>query len=331
MNNSIIDKNNIIIYTTDDGKAKVEVFLEDENVWLTQNSIAELFNTTRNNITMHIKNVFIERELEENSVSKESLLTARDGKNYKTKIYNLELIIAVGYRVKSTRGTQFRIWANNLIKEYLVKGYNINSERFKNNGGGIYFEELLEKIRDIRSSEKVFWRKVLDIYATSIDYDARDELTKEFFKTIQNKMHYAVHGNTAAEVIFNRVNSEKANIGLTNFKGNMPTRAETEIAKNYLLKEELQVLNRMVSAYLDVAEIKALRRKAMTMKDWIEELDSFLKMTDNEILEGKGIVSHKEALEKAHKEYDKYMRNHLTQAEKDYLEIMGEDIKKLNE
>ena len=284
-------------------------------VWLTQNSMAELFNTTRNNITMHIKNIFEEGELQEDSVSKESLLTAKDGKNYKTKFYNLDLIISVGYRVKSVRGTQFRIWANKLIKEYLIKGYNLNVKRFKNNGGGTYFEEVLEKIRDIRSSEKV--------------YDAKNEQTREFFKTVQNKMHYAVHGNTAAEVIFNRVDSEKENIGLTNFKGNIPTKAETEIAKNYLSERELDLLNKMVSAYLDVAEINALNMHAMTMKEWVKELDGFLTMTHKDILEGAGKISHEKALEKAHKEYDKYMKSHLTQAEKDYLEIMGEDIKKL--
>ena len=330
MNNDLTNsQNNIIIYTTDDGQVRIEVRLEDENVWLTQNAMAELFDTTRNNITMHIKNIFAEGELEEKSVSKESLLTAKDGKNYKTKFYNLDVIISVGYRVKSIRGTQFRIWANKLIKEYLIKGYNLDSDRMKNNGGGVYFEELLEKIRDIRSSEKVFWRKILDIYATSIDYDANNELTKQFFKTVQNKMHYAVHGNTAAEVIYNRVDSNKENIGLTNFKGDMPTKAETEVAKNYLTKKELQILNRMVSAYLDVAEINALSMHAMTMKDWTNELDSFLKMTRKDILSGKGTVSHEKALEKAHKEYDKYMETHLTKAEKDYLRVLGEDMKKL--
>ncbi len=323
------DNNKILIYTSDDGQVKIEVRLEDENVWLTQTAMAELFNTTKQNISLHIKNIFEEKELDENSVVKENLTTASDGKNYKTKFYNLDLIISVGYRVKSIRGTQFRIWANKLIKEYLIKGYNLNVDRFKNNGGGLYFEEVLEKIRDIRSSEKVFWRKILDIYATSIDYDARDEKTKEFFKTVQNKMHYAVHGNTAAEVIFNRVDSEKENIGLTDFRGNSPTRAETEIAKNYLSEKELDLLNRMVSAYLDVAEINALNMHPMTMKDWIKELDGFLTMTHKEILEGAGKISHEKALEKAHMEYDKYMKSHLTQAEKDYLEIMGEDIKKL--
>ena len=330
MDKELLDNNNdIIIYTTDDGQVKIEVRLEDENVWLTQNAMAELFNTTKQNISLHIKNIFEENELNENSVVKENSTTASDGKNYKTKFYNLDLIISVGYRVKSIRGTQFRIWANKLIKEYLIKGYNLNIDRFKNNGGGVYFEEVLEKIRDIRSSEKVFWRKILDIYATSVDYDARDEKTKEFFKTVQNKMHYAVHGNTAAEVIFNRVDSEKENIGLTNFKGNSPTKAETEIAKNYLSEKELDLLNRMVSAYLDVAEINALNMQPMTMKDWIKELDGFLTMTHKEILEGAGKISHEKALKKAHSEYDKYMKSHLTQAEKDYLEIMGEDIKKL--
>ena len=330
MNNDLTNsQNNIIIYTTDDGQVRIEVRLEDENVWLTQNAMAELFDTTRNNITMHIKNIFTEGELEEKSVSKESLLTAKDGKKYNTKFYNLDVIISVGYRVKSIRGTQFRIWANKLIKEYLIKGYNLDSDRMKNNGGGVYFEELLEKIRDIRSSEKVFWRKILDIYATSIDYDANNELTKQFFKTVQNKMHYAVHGNTAAEVIYNRVDSNKENIGLTNFKGDMPTKAETEVAKNYLTEKELQILNRMVSAYLDVAEINALSMHAMTMKDWTNELDSFLKMTRKDILSGKGTVSHEKALEKAHKEYDKYMETHLTKAEKDYLRVLGEDMKKL--
>ena len=323
------DDNKILIYTSDDGQVKIEVRLEDENVWLTQNAMAELFNTTKQNISLHIKNIFEENELNENAVVKKNLTTASDGKKYKTKFYNLDLIISVGYRVKSIRGTQFRIWANKLIREYLIKGYNLNVDRFKNNGGGVYFEEVLEKIRDIRSSEKVFWRKILDIYATSIDYDAKDEKTKEFFKTVQNKMHYAVHRNTAAEVIFNRVDSKKENIGLTNFKGNMPTKVETEIAKNYLTEKELDMLNRMVSAYLDVAEINALNMHPMTMKDWIKELDGFLTMTHKDILNGAGTISHEKALEKAHKEYEKYMKSHLTQAEKDYLEIMGEDIKKL--
>ena len=329
MDNNLIEDNKIIMYTTDDGQVEIEVQVEDENVWLTQNSMAKLFDTTKQNISLHIKNIFDEHELNESSVVKENLTTAKDGKKYKIKFYNLDLIISVGYRVKSIRGTQFRIWANKLIKDYLIKGYNLNIKRFKNNGGETYFEELLEKIRDIRSSEKVFWRKILDIYATSIDYDAKDEKTKEFFKTVQNKMHYAVHGNTAAEIIYNKVDSKKENIGLTSFRGDIPTKSETEIAKNYLSKEELDMLNRMVSAYLDVAEINALTMHPMTMKDWIGELDGFLTMTHKDILKGAGTISHEEALEKAHKEYDEYMKSHLTQAEKDYLEIIGEDLKKL--
>ena len=305
----------------------MEVFLEDENLWMNQEQISKLFEKAKSTINEHIKNIYEEGELKEEDTLRKFGNTEFSTKP--TNYYNLEMIIAIGYRVKSVRGTQFRIWANNILKNYLIKGYNLNVKRFKNNGGGVYFDEVLEQIRDIRSSEKVFWRKVLDIYATSVDYDPREEITRNFFRTIQNKMHYAVHGNTAAEVIFNRVDSEKENIGLTSFQGNMPTKAETEIAKNYLTLEELDVLNRLVSAYLDVAEINALRRKAMTMQDWIKELDSFLTMTHNDILNSKGKISHKQALEKAHEEYDKYMKSHLTQAEKDYLEVMGEDIKKL--
>ena len=327
MNNKINKKDNFVIYTTEDNNINVEVFLESENLWMSQEQISKLFEKAKSTINEHIKNIYNEGELKVDDTLRKFGNTEFSTKpiNY----YNLDMIIAIGYRVKSVRGTQFRIWANNILKNYLIKGYNLNVKRFKNNGGGVYFDEVLEHIRDIRSSEKVFWRKILDIYATSIDYDPRQEITKNFFKTIQNKIHYAVHGNTAAEVIFNRVDSNKENIGLVSFKGNIPTKAETEVAKNYLTMEELDVLNRLVSAYLDIAEINALRRKAMTMKEWIKELDSFLTMTHNDILNNKGRISHKEALEKAHEEYDKYMETHLTQAEKDYLEIMGEDIKKL--
>lgn len=327
MNNKLDKKDNFVIYTTENNDINVEVFLEDENLWMNQEQISKLFEKSKSTINEHIKNIYEEGELKEESTLRKFGNTEFSTKP--TNYYNLEMIIAIGYRVKSVRGTQFRIWANNILKNYLVKGYNLNVKRFKNNGGGVYFDEVLEQIRDIRSSEKVFWRKVLDIYATSIDYNPREEITKDFFRTIQNKMHYAVHGNTAAEVIFYRVDSEKENVGLTSFQGNIPTKAETEIAKNYLTPEELDVLNRLVSAYLDIAEINALRRKAMTMQDWIKELDSFLTMTHNDILNNKGKISHKQALEKAHEEYDKYMKTHLTQAEKDYLEIMGEDIKKL--
>ncbi len=319
-------ENNFFIYETDNN-VEVTAILEDENVWLTQEQIGKLYNKAKSTINEHIKNIYLEHELEENNTMRK--FGNSEFSTKPTNYYNLDMIIAVGFRVKSNEGTKFRIWANKKLKDYLVKGYNINVERFKNNGTDPYFDELLDKIRDIRSSEKVFWRKILDIYATSIDYDPKKEITINFFKTVQNKMHYAVSNNTAAEIVYNRVDSNKENIGLTNFKGDTPTRKETEIAKNYLSMEELQVLNRLVSAYLDVAEINALKRKTMTMKDWIGELDSFLTMTHNDILHTKGTVSHEEALKKAHAEYDKYMKKHLTRAEKDYLEIMNIDIKEI--
>ena len=319
-------ENNFFIYETDNN-VEVTAILEDENIWLTQEQISKLYNKAKSTINEHIKNIYLEHELEENNTMRKFGISEFSTKP--TNYYNLDMIIAVGFRVKSNEGTKFRIWANKKLKDYLVKGYNLNVERFKNNGNDPYFDELLDKIRDIRSSEKVFWRKILDIYATSIDYDSKKDITINFFKTVQNKMHYAVSKNTAAEIVYNRVDSNKENIGLTNFKGDTPTRKETEIAKNYLSMEELQVLNRLVSAYLDVAEINALKRKTMTMKDWIGELDSFLTMTHNDILHTKGTISHEEALKKAHEEYDKYMKNHLTKAEKDYLEIMNIDIKEI--
>ncbi len=319
-------ENNFFIYETDNN-VEVTAILEDENIWLTQEQISKLYKKAKSTINEHIKNIYLEHELEENNTMRK--FGNSEFSTKPTNYYNLDMIIAIGFRVKSSEGTKFRIWANNKLKDYLVKGYNLNVERFKNNGNDPYFDELLDKIRDIRSSEKVFWRKILDIYATSIDYDPKKDITINFFKTVQNKMHYAVSKNTAAEIVYNRVDSNKENIGLTNFKGDTPTRKETEIAKNYLSMEELQILNRLVSAYLDVAEINALKRKTMTMKDWVGELDSFLTMTHNDILHTKGTVSHEEALKKAHAEYDKYMKKHLTRAEKDYLEIMNIDIKEI--
>ncbi len=319
-------ENNFFIYETDNN-VEVTAILEDENIWLTQEQIGKLYNKAKSTINEHIKNIYSEHELDENNTMRK--FGNSEFSTKPTNYYNLDMIIAIGFRVKSSEGTKFRIWANNKLKDYLVKGYNLNVERFKNNGNDPYFDELLDKIRDIRSSEKVFWRKILDIYATSIDYDPKKDITINFFKTVQNKMHYAVSKNTAAEIVYNRVDSNKENIGLTNFKGDTPTRKETEIAKNYLSMEELQILNRLVSAYLDVAEINALKRKTMTMEDWIGELDSLLTMTHNDILHTKGTISHEEALKKAHEEYDKYMKNHLTKAEKDYLEIMNIDIKEI--
>ena len=321
-------KNNMIIYVSKDGNVKVDVSIENEDIWMSQDVIANLYGTSKQNISYHINNIFKE-ELDKNSVVKDFLTTAKDGKNYNVSHYNLDAIIAVGYRINSKKATEFRIWATRVLKEYMIKGFTLNDERLKNNGESPYFEELLARIRDIRSSEKIFWRKVLDIYATSIDYDPKNKLSIDFFKTVQNKMHYATHGHTAAELIFTRVDSEKENLGLTNFKGKYPTKSETEIAKNYLTEEELNILNRMVSAYLDVAELNALDRRPMTMQDWVNELDTFLKMTRKDILSNSGTISHKKALEKAHKEYDKYMQNHLTIAERDYLDILNKEVSEI--
>ena len=323
-------KQNVLIYVSKNGKVKVDVNINNDDVWMSQELVAKLYDTTKNNISMHLKNIFEEGELKKDSVVKKFLTTASDGKKYNVIHYNLDAIIAVGYRINSKKATEFRIWATKVLKEYMIKGFTLDDDRLKNNGDSPYFEELLARIRDIRSSEKIFWRKVLDIYATSIDYDPKNSISIEFFKTVQNKMHYATHGNTAAELIFNRVNSNKKNVGLTNFKGEYPTKSETEIAKNYLKEEELDKLNRMVSAYLDVAEINALDRHPMTMQDWVNELDMFLKMTRKDILNGPGIISHKQALKKAHEEYDKYMKNHLTKAEKDYLDVLNKDISELH-
>ena len=321
---------NIIIYKDKNGKENIEVKIEDGTVWLNQAQLVKLYNSSKSNISEHIKHIYEEGELEEKSTVRNFRTVATNGKTYDMKYYNLDMIVAIGFRVKSDIGTNFRKWANDKLKEYMIKGFVLNDEKLKNNGESPYFEELLARIRDIRSSEKVFWRKVLDIYATAIDYDPKDKVSIEFFNTVQNKMHYATHGSTAAEVIFNRVDSSKENLGLTNFKGDYPTKSETEIAKNYLTEEELNILNRMVSAYLDVAEINALDRHPMTMQDWVNELDSFLKMTRKDILKGKGTISHEKALKKAHEEYDKYMQNHLTTAEQDYLEMLNKEIEEMN-
>lgn len=327
-----MDESSIILYQTEDGKTRIETRLENETVWLTQTQMAELFQKGRTTITEHIKNIFEEGELEEDSVSRKFRHTATDGKDYLTTFYNLDVIISVGYRVKSHQGTKFRQWATARLKEYIVKGFTMNDELLKQSGGGNYFDELLERIRDIRSSEKVFWRKVLDIYATSIDYDPRQEMSVQFFQTIQNKMHWAAHGNTAAEVIYNRINALKPDLGLTNFKGKKPTKQEAEIAKNYLTEDELNVLNRIVTAYLELAELQALSRKPMYMKDWIGRLDDFLKMTGNEILENAGTISHKQAIEKAQVEYNKYKQtvlNETSTAEEHFIEHIESSAKKI--
>lgn len=324
----------IILYQTEDGQTKIQTRLENETVWLSQAQMATLFGKAKSTISEHIKNVFEEGELLQDSVVRNFRTTAADGKDYQTNFYNLDVIISVGYRVKSVRGTQFRIWATQRLREYIVKGFTLNDDVLKEAGGGTYFEELLERIRDIRASEKVFWRKVLDIYATSVDYDPRAKTSQLFFKTIQNKMHWAAHGQTAAEVIYNRIDAAKPYLGLTTFKGEQPTKKETTIAKNYLNAQEMNVLNRMVTAYLELAELQALNRKPMYMKDWLQRADDFIKMTGNNILTHAGTVSHKKALEKANENYNAYkdqIKNKLSKVEKDFikhLELTTKQLKK---
>ena len=319
----------IIIYQTEDGKTKIQTRLENETVWLTQEQISELFQRDRSVITKHIGNIFKEGELEEKSNVQNLHIS---GSDRPVKFYNLDVIISVGYRVKSHRGVQFRKWATTRIKEYIVKGFTMNDELLKEAGGGNYFDELLARIRDIRSSEKVFWRKVLDIYATSIDYDPNTDLSQTFFKTVQNKMHWAAHGQTAAEVIYQRIDASQPNLGLSSFKGEKPTKKETEVAKNYLNEKELDILNRMVTAYLEMAELQAMNRKPMYMKDWVARLDDFLTMTGNDILTHAGSVSHQKALDKAHSEYEKFkeqQKNELSQVEKDFIKKIENKAKQL--
>ena len=311
----------VLLYQTSDGHTRLEVRLENETVWLSQSQMAELFQSTKQNVSLHIRNIFKEGELSEGSVVKEYLTTAADGKSYKTSFYNLDVIISVGYRVKSHRGTQFRIWATQRLREYIVKGFSLDDERLKRAGGGNYFEELLARIRDIRSSEKVFWRKVLEIYATSIDYDPAEEASQMFFATVQNKIHWAAHGHTAAEIVNERADAARPNMGLTNWQGAQPSKAEAAIAKNYLTTEELEVLNRIVTAYLEFAELQALNRKPMYMRDWIAKLDDFLRMGDRDILAHAGTISHEQALRRAELEFEKFRALQLEQpspVEKDF-------------
>jgi hypothetical protein len=333
-----IHNSSFLLYQTEDGKIKIETHFENETVWLNIDQIAELFQRDRSVISKHIRNIFKEGELSEEVVCANFALTTKHGaiegktQTKSVKHYNLDVIISVGYRVKSHRGVHFRKWATALIKEYLIKGFAMNDELLKQAGGGNYFDELLARIRDIRSSEKVFWRKILDIYATSIDYDPNTEQSIEFFKTVQNKMHWASHGETAAETIYKRVDSSKKHIGLTNFKGEIPTKQEIEIAKNYLAEDELNILNRMVTAFLEIAEIQALDRTPMYMGDWIKQLDTFLKMTNKDILQHSGTISHKKAIEKAYSEYEIYkekIKNRITQVEKDFIKQIENKTKGL--
>lgn len=320
----------LIIYQTEDGQTKIQTRLEDETVWLTIEQMAELFQKAKSTINEHILNIYKEGELDK--VTSMRKIGNSDFSTKPTNYYNLDVIISVGYRVKSLQGTKFRQWATARLKEYVVKGFTMNDELLTEASGGNYFDELLARIRNIRSSEKVFWRKILDIYSTSIDYDCNTEISVQFFKTVQNKMHWAAHGQTAAETIYKRIDSNKPHLGLTNFKGTQPTKKEAEIAKNYLNETELDILNRMVSAFLELAELQALNRKPMYMKDWINRLDDFLTMTGNDILTNAGSISHQKALMKAHKEYEKYReqtKNELSKAEKDFIKQLDKTDKKL--
>jgi hypothetical protein len=322
------NKSEIVIYQSENGKTKIEVRLENETVWLSQEQLAELFQTTKQNISLHIRNIFNERELNENSTVKDFLTVQKEGnRNVNRKIlhYNLDMIISLGYRIQSHVATHFRIWATNRLKEYIIKGFALDDERLKQARNN-YFEELLARIRDIRSSEKVFYRKICDIYATSIDYDPDIEITKQFFATVQNKFHFAVHGKTAAEVIMQRANSDKPNMGLTNYSGQKIKKQDIFIAKNYLDEDELNILNRLVNQYLEFAELQALQRKPMYMKDWIDKLHAFLTLNEKEILKHLGKVSHTDAEAFALQEFEKYQEK-LKASELDELD---KQIKKLN-
>ena len=315
--------NKIIIYNTEDGKAKINLRLEDGTVWLNQLQMAELFQTTKQNISKHIKAILEDGELSEDSTVNYQLTVQKEGNREIERniaFYNLDMILAIGYRVRSPRGVQFRKYASTVLKEYLIKGFAMDDNRLKNFGGGNYFKELLERIRDIRSSEKVFYRQVLELFSTSIDYDKNSKEAKSFFATVQNKMHYAIHNQTASELIYDRVDGNKEFMGLTTFKGELPTLTEAKIAKNYLNEKELRGLNQLVSGYLDFAERQAEREKAMTMADWIKHVDNILQATGENILENAGKVSRKQMEKKVDEEYKKYSDQTLTSVEKDYLE-----------
>ena len=320
MNNKNFEQSDIILYESDDGKLKIDVKLQDETIWLTQQQLAELFQSSRTNVVEHIKNIYKEKELNKSSTCRIFRQVQIEGSREVARElphYNLDMTISLGYRINSKIATAFRQWATLRLREYIVKGFTLDDERLKQNGGR-YFKELLQRIRDIRSSERNFWQQVTDIYATSIDYDKNSDTTKKFFATVQNKMHYAVHKQTAAEIIYNRVNSEKPMIGMTNFKGNYITKADTHVAKNYLSKDELNILNLLVSRFLDYAELQATSQKAMTMNDWKNRLDIELKSVGREILPDNGKVSHEQAIKKADIEYDKYRQKEFKNYESDF-------------
>ena len=315
-----INENQFVLYKLPEEEGVIQVVIKDESIWATQKAMAQLFGCSTDNVSLHLKNIFASSELDKNSVTEKNSATATDGKNYQTLFYNLDAIISVGYRVNSAKATKFRIWATGVLKEYIRKGFALDDARLKNLGGGGYWKELIERIRDIRSSEKVFYRQVLDIYATSIDYDPRAEISIEFFKRVQNKIHYAVHGQTAAEVIVSRANAEKEFMGLTTFEGDRPHLKDAVVAKNYLNEKELRAMGQIVSGYLDFAERQAERQQAMTMKDWATHLDKILTMSGEKLLEGAGNVSHQQAIDHATNEYKKYQQRTLSQVEKDFLD-----------
>ena len=314
------DDGNIVVYVDDNGQPQVDVRFQDETVWLTQAQLVELYQSSKANVSEHIKNIFDEGELDKNSVVRKFRTTASDSKNYEVNYYNLDMIISLGYRIKSNIATKFRIWATDRLREYITKGFAIDSERLKNLGGGNHWKELLDEIRDIRSSEKVLYRQVLDLYATAEDYDPKSDQSQKFFAIVQNKLHYAAHGNMAGEVIYYRVDSDKPFAGMTNFKGKHPTQAEAMVAKNYLSQKELKVLNNLVSAYFDIAEINAMEEKPMSMADHLRELDTILSSTGRKLLDNAGKISTKQAKEKALAEYRKYKAKNLSGVEEDYLE-----------
>ncbi len=325
-----MDENNqIIIYQGEDGETRIEVKFTGDTVWLSQQQMAELYQTTRPNIVQHIRNIYEDGELEETATCKNFLQVRQEGKRQVSReipFYNLDMIISLGYRIRSVIATHFRRWATERLKEYIVKGFTMDDERLKGNGGGAYWRELLDRIRDIRSSEKVMYRQVLDLYATAVDYDPRSDISIEFFKIVQNKLHFAAHGHTAAEVIFKRANADSPLMGLTSFKGDHPTLRDAKIAKNYLSEEELKILNNLVSGYFDFAEIQAMRRRPMYMSDYVQQLDNILSSTGEALLNEPGTISHQQAMEKAEQEYRLFQVRELSPVERAYLET----IKALN-
>lgn len=328
-----MDTNQIIIYQGENGETHIEVKFTGDTVWLSRQQMAELYQTTRPNIVQHIRNIYEDGELAEKATCKNFLQVRQEGTRQVSReipFYNLDMIISLGYRIRSVIATHFRRWATERLKEYIIKGFTMDDERLKGNGGGAYWRELLDRIRDIRSSEKVMYRQVLDLYATAVDYDPRSDISIEFFKIVQNKLHFAAHGHTAAEVIFNRANAESPLMGLTSFKGDHPTLRDAKIAKNYLSEEELKILNNLVSGYFDFAEIQAMRRRPMYMSDYVQQLDNILSSTGEALLKGAGSISHQQAMEKAEREYRLFQVRELSPVERAYLETIKELNAKAN-